>query len=242
VGILDRTVTTLFALLGGVALVGGATELATVVAPDNVRELHAYEAAPRCSAAPSTPAECRWTEEFTVSDIHVVRNYEKGERSAVLTRASGARWNTEFNQSGPVLEQLDEGDRVTGTIWRGRLTEITANGAVQQTRWAPAGGGAPDILALVLASSGLLVIVACAWRLQRRRATPAMEATIVLGLGLLYVGLLSAAALFALALFLWPSVADNFWLFAAFFCTGAAWMTVVERRSLRAPRTPGIPI
>jgi hypothetical protein len=177
-----------------------------------------------------------------VSDVHVVRNYQKGERSAVLTRSSGARWNMEFNQSGPVLEQLDEGDRVTGTIWRGRLTEITANGAAQQTRWGPAGGGGPDILALVLASSGLLLIVACAWRLLRRRATPAMQATLALGLGLLYVGLLSAAALFALALFLPPSVADNIWLFTAVFCAGAAWMTVVERRSLRAPRTPGIPI
>jgi hypothetical protein len=235
-------VTTVFALVGGVALVGAATELGAVVAPDNVRELHAYEAAPRCSAAPSTPAECRWTEEFTVSDVHVVRNYQKGERTAVLTRASGARWNTQFNQSGPVLEQLDEGDRVTGTIWRGRLTEITAKGAAQQTRWAPAGGGGPDILALVLASSGLLVIVACAWRLQHRRATRAIEATLALGVGLLFVGLFSAVTLFVLAIFLPPSVADNFWLFAAVFCAGAAWLAVVERRSLRAPRTPGIPI
>ena len=242
VGILDTTVTTLFVLLGGVALVGGATDLGTVVAPDNVRELHAYEAAPRCSAAPSTPAECRWTEEFTVSDIHVVPEYKRGDRSAVLTGASGARWNTGYNNSGPLLDQLDEGDRVTGTIWRGRLTEITANGARQETGRAPADGSGPDILALVLASSGLLVIVTCAWRLRRRRATPAMKATLGLSIGLLFVGLFSAVVLFLLSDFLPQSMADNFWLFAAIYGVGAAWMTVVDRRSLKAPRTPGIPI
>lgn len=241
-GILDKTVTTLFLLLGGVAVVGVATDLGTVVAPDNVRELHAYEAAPRCSTAPQTPAACRWTEEFTVSDIHVVPEYMRGDRKAVLTGASGARWNTGYPHSGPVLDRLDEGDRVTGTIWRGRLTEITANGAAQETGRAPADGIGPDILALVLASSGLLVVVACAWRLRRRRATPGMEATIVLSIGLLIVGLFSAVALLGLATFLPQSVAHNFWLFAALFCAGAAWLTVLVGRDLKAPRTPGLPI
>ncbi|TCC45194.1 hypothetical protein E0H75_32355 [Kribbella capetownensis] len=50
-GILDKTVTTTFVLLAGVALVGVATDLAAVVAPDHANELHAYEAAPRCPAA-----------------------------------------------------------------------------------------------------------------------------------------------------------------------------------------------
>ncbi|MFG1624952.1 hypothetical protein [Kribbella sp. NPDC049227] len=240
-GILDRTVTTIFVLLGGVALVGAATDLGTVVAPDDARELHAYEHAPRCSTAPQTPAECRWTEEFTVSDIHVVPEYKTGDRSAVLTGASGARWQTGYPHSGPVLDQLDEGEHVTGTIWRGRLTEITANGAAQQTERAPVGGSVPDIVALVLASCGLLVIVTCAWRLQHRRATPAMDATIVLSIGLLFVGLFSAIALFVLADFLSPSVAYNFWLFAAIFCAGAACLTVLVRRDLKAPRTPGLP-
>jgi hypothetical protein len=242
VGILDKTVTTLFLLLGGVAMVGAATDLGAVVGPDNFREVHTYEAAPRCPAAPATPAECRWTQEFTVSYVHDVRSYQTGDRSAVLTTASGARWKTGFGQSGPVLNQLDVGDRVTGTIWRGRLTEITADGARQETGRAPADGNGPDILALVLASSGLLVIVTCAWRLRRRRATPAMQATLGLSIGLLVVGLFSAVVLFALTDVLPQSLAYNFWLFAAIFGVGAVWMTVVERRSFKAPRTPGIPI
>ena len=98
------------------------------------------------------------------------------------------------------------------------------------------------ILALVLASSGLLVIVACTWRLRRRRATPAMQATLGLSIGLLFVGLFSAILLFALTDVLPQSLAYNFWLFAAIFGVGAAWLTVVERRGLKRPRLPGIPI
>lgn len=241
-GILDKTVTTMFVLLGGVALVGVATDLSTVVAPDNVRELHAYEAAPRCSAAPSAPAECRWTEEFTVADVHVVPEYKTGERSVVLTGASGARWNTGFDHSGPLLEKLDKGDRVTGTVWRGRLTEITGQGTVQQTRWVPDNGTLPDILALVLASSGLLVVVTCAWRLRRRRATQAMEETLFLSLVLLLVGFFSLVLFLGLGTVLPQSVAESFWPFAAIFCAGTAWMTVAVHRSPKTPRLPGIPI
>ncbi|WP_432889478.1 hypothetical protein ACQPYH_10370 [Kribbella sp. CA-245084] len=241
-GILDRTVTTIFALLGGVALVGFAADLSTVVAPDNVRELHAYQTAPRCPVAPSAPAECRWTEEFTVSDVRVVPESKTGDRSAVLTSASGVRWTTGYGHSGPVLEQLADGDRVTGTIWRGRLTEIAADGAAQETSRAPVNGGAPDMLALVLASSGLVTIVVCGWRLRRRRATPAMESTLGVAIGLLVLGLFSAVVLFVLADFLPWDVADNFWLFAVIFLTGAAGIAVWERRSKAPPSLPGIPI
>ncbi|TCC57445.1 hypothetical protein E0H73_29080 [Kribbella pittospori] len=244
-GILDKTVTTIFVLLGGVAMVGVATDLAAVVAPHSARELHAYEVAPRCPAAPSAPAECRWTEEFTASEIHDVPEYKRGDRSAVLTDASGARWNTGFGHSGPVLDQLDEGDQVTGTIWRGRLIEIAAEGATQETGKVLDDAREPsDMLALILASSGLLVIGTCAWRLRRRRAAPtrAMEATLVLSVGMLFAGLLSAVAVFVLADVLSPSAAETFWLFAAIFVAAAAWLTVVTRRDLKKPRTPGIPI
>jgi hypothetical protein len=48
--------------------------------------------------------------------------------------------------------------------------------------------------------------------------------------------------LFVLADFLPPSLAYNFWLFAAVFCVGAAWLTVAVHRDLKKPRLPGIPI
>ncbi|MER7243647.1 hypothetical protein [Kribbella sp. NPDC000426] len=242
-GILDTTRTTIFALLGGVALVGFAADLSTVVAPDNARELHAYQTARPCTVAPSAPAECRWTDEFTVSDVHVVPESKRGERSAVLTSASGVRWITGFGHSGPVLEKLADGDRVVGTVWRGRLTEITGHGAAQETTRAPVNGSGPDILALVLASSGLVTIVVCGWRLRRGRATPEMEAAFVVAIGLLLLGLLSEVLLLILAEVLPWDVADHFWLFAAVFVAGAAGITIWQRRSFEAPPSlPGIPI
>ena len=86
-GLLDKTVTTIFTLLAGVALVGVATDLVAAVAPDNFRELRAYEAAPRCPAAPSTPAECRWTQEFTVSDVHLINMAHLATRGATTARS-----------------------------------------------------------------------------------------------------------------------------------------------------------
>ncbi|TCC45193.1 hypothetical protein E0H75_32350 [Kribbella capetownensis] len=133
---------------------------------------------------------------------------------------------------------------MTGTIWRGELIEIAAKGATQ-TGDAPGDGVGADILALVLATSGVLVMVACAWRLRRRRSasTPAMEATFVLSIGVLLVGLASAVVMFVLDDFLPPSMGENFVVFAAVFCAGAAWLTVAVRRDLKkSPDLPGIPI
>jgi hypothetical protein len=98
------------------------------------------------------------------------------------------------------------------------------------------------MLALVLASSGLVVVIACGWRLRGGRATPAMSSILGVGLGLLLVGLFSEVVLFALATFLSPGLADNFWLFALFFLAGAAGLTVLQRRGPRTPPLPGIPI
>jgi hypothetical protein len=242
VGILDKTVTTVFVLLGGVALVGVATELVVVVAPDSARELSAYEAAPPCPHAPPTPAECRWTEEFTVSDIHLIASYQKGDDSAVLTGASGARWKTIYPDRGPVVVQLDEGDRVTGTIWRGRLTEIAANGATEQTGRAPHDPRPQSfVLALAMVPSGLFLAIAGIWRLLLRRATPAMETTVRMGIGLFFAGLLSFIGFGVAAIFLPQSVVDHFWVFAAVFLAAAIWMTVAVLRTLEEERrTPGI--
>lgn len=73
---------------------------------------------------------------FTVSHIELTKSRAKANR-AVLTNANGARWETFYASRGPALNRLDEGDRVTGTLWRGRLTQIAAAGASQETRAAP---------------------------------------------------------------------------------------------------------
>lgn len=179
-----------------------------------------------------------------MSDIHLVATGKNGADSAVLTGASGASWDTVYRDRGPVLEKLADGDRVTGTVWRGELTEIMANGVVQSSVKAPVDERPHSfMLALVLVPSGLLLIVTGAWRLLRGRGAPAMEATLALGLGLLGVGLFSDIALYIPGLFLPHRVADSFWMFAAIFLAAAGWLTVVVRRSLkRDAETPGIPI
>lgn len=137
--ILHSTVGTIFALLAGIALVALGTLLVATQAPDGTRDLQAYETAARCPAAPSVPVECRWTQEFTVSGVRLATITERESARVFLTDADGARWKTYYSSDGPVLDRLDEGDRVTGTVWRGRLTEIAAGGASQETHEAQIG-------------------------------------------------------------------------------------------------------
>ncbi|MFF5263937.1 hypothetical protein ACFY4C_33845 [Actinomadura viridis] len=192
--LLRRTVTTVLTLLAGVGLVALAAFLVATVAPDGVRDLRAYEAAPRCPAAPSGSAECRWTQEFTVSGVRLTTKRSESNR-AFLTGPDGVRWETFYSSNGPVLDGLSEGDRVTGTVWRGLLTEISAGGTSQETNDAPADMRARVlILALIIVPGGLLMTAACAWRLCRRAAaepTPGMRATLGLGFGLFFAGLFS---------------------------------------------------
>lgn len=51
---------------------------------------------------------------------------------AFLTGADGVRWETSYVSRSPVLNLLDEGDRVTGTIWRGMLTAVARGYATQK--------------------------------------------------------------------------------------------------------------
>ncbi|GAA3929551.1 hypothetical protein GCM10023085_08660 [Actinomadura viridis] len=223
--ILRRTVATVFTLLAGVALMALAAFLVATVAPDGVRDLRAYEAAPRCPAAPSGPAECRWTQEFTVSGVRLTKKRSESNR-AFLTGPDGARWETFYSSNGPVLDGLGEGDRVTGTVWRGLLTEISAGGTSQETHDAPADMRARVlILALIVVPSGLLMTVATVWRLCRRRAaaepTPGMRATLGLGFSLFFAGLFSPLLL--------GGRGENVWLVAAVWLPIAAVMAIMAR-------------
>ncbi len=178
-------------------LIAAAVVVIVVVAfvralPDGDRELRAYQAAQPCPSAPDAPAECRWTQEFTISDIYLT-NARNADNSAVLTDADGTEWETTYSSRGPVLNQLDEGDRVTATLWRGRVIEIAAHGRSQNTNDAPV-----DLregrfaLALAVVPPGLLVMAACVWRLVRRdlpAPTRGMAATLGLAGALFPVGI-----------------------------------------------------
>ncbi|WP_433466924.1 hypothetical protein [Spirillospora sp. CA-128828] len=209
-GILRSTVATVLTLLAGIALVALAVFFVATEAPDGTRNLDAYNAAPRCPAAPSKPAECRWTEEFTVSGIH--RTSKRGQLDrATLTDADGTRWETAYTNRRPVFSDLNKGDRITGTIWRGHVTEIAANGDTQTTDAAPADLRTRLLIgALIVIPPGLLVTAACVWRLTRRAVpdpTPGMIATLGLAIGVFFVGLLTPL--------LTSAAGENFWVIAA---------------------------
>jgi hypothetical protein len=231
--ILRSTVTTVITLLFGVGLVVLGVGVVAAVAPGGVRDLRAYEAAARCPAAPSRPSDCRWTQAFTVSGVRITSSRSKLDR-AFLTGTDGVRWETLYSSHGPVVDQLDEGDRVTGTIWRGRVTEITAGGSTQETDDAPADMRTRVlILALIVVPSGLVMTAACAWRLRRRAAsapTPGMVATLGLGFGLFFAGLLCPLVL--------AGRTANFWLVAAVWLPATAVLTTVARVYVTQKRVP----
>lgn len=248
-GPLRNVVTTVFTLLASVGLVAVATVLVTKNAVDGDRDLRAYEAAPRCRSAPSAPAECLWMQEFTVFRIHLYAG--KGDHTrAFLISAYGTRLETTYQSDGPVVNRLHEGDRVTGIIWRGRLTEITASDAAvfaaQKTTAAPVDWRARSFtLALVIAPSGLLTTVVCAWRLLRRRAVPTptlgMDATLALAILFFIVGLFSIflTSIFVVAIEPPPaSDIEIFWLTEAVWLPTATILTTLVRRNVKKRTRP----
>ncbi|MEV4006133.1 hypothetical protein [Actinomadura sp. NPDC049753] len=193
-GVLRSTVATVLTLLAAVAFVALAVVLVVTQVPDGTRDLDAYRAAPRCPAAPARPAECRWTQEFTVTGVHLTSKRGKLD-TASLRDANGHGWETAYTSRGPVIGDLDRGDRVTGTVWRGRVTEIAARGESQETDAAPDDLRARFLIAgLIMIPPGLLVAAACVWRLGRRAGpipSRGMVATLGLAVGVFFAGLFS---------------------------------------------------
>lgn len=183
-------------LLLGLGMIAGAVAALASELPDGDRDLRAYEAATRCPAAPQEPAECTWTYPFTVHEVDPSPRGRGNPPYAVLKDADGDRWRPTFANKDPVLETLDRGDRVTGTIWRGTLTEIEAGGASQLTAEAPADMIARSaILTMILLPSGLVLMAASVWRLAARRGrpdlTPGQGATFGLALWMMVTALLA---------------------------------------------------
>ncbi|TDC90766.1 hypothetical protein [Actinomadura sp. 7K507] len=185
----------IFFLLVGLGMVAGAVGALVAYLPDGVRDLRAYEAATPCRTVPIEPADCLWKQEFTVTEVDDPRGRGRG-RYTILTDADGDRWRSTYGDTVPVWGGLAEGDRVTGTIWRGTLTEISKGGATQSTSEAPADMRARSaVLALILLPSGLSLAIVSGWRFARRRAsptlTPGQSASFWLSFGLLMAGLIS---------------------------------------------------
>lgn len=216
-------------LLVGAGLVVFAVLLLVRVLPDGDGELRAYEGARQCREAPSGPAGCLWGREFTVVGTELT-NSRSRPYSAVLVDADGGEWETFYASRGPVLAGLEEGDRVTGTVWRGRLTEVAFEGRTQQTQDAPHDRRVRALVgALVVVPSGVLLAVAGAWRLVRRSCsgpTRGMVATQGLAVALFFVGLFSPVLAGERAESLWLLAV---WLPLAAVAVVTAWVFAVHR-------------
>ncbi|TDD80569.1 hypothetical protein E1293_20495 [Actinomadura darangshiensis] len=220
-GILRSRIATVLALLAGLAAVALTAYFVATEAPDGTRDLDAYNAAPRCPAAPSKPSECRWTQKFTVSEIHLTHKRGKLDR-AILTDTDGGEWETAYVNRRPVLTDLTKGDRITGTIWRGRVTAIAAGGESQDTDAAPDDLRTRYLIgALLVIPPALLISAACVWRLSRRAPTPGMAAALGLAIALFFAGLFVP--------FLARAAGERLWAVAAIWLPLAAVLTIAAR-------------
>jgi hypothetical protein len=217
-------------LLVGLGMVAGAVGALVAYLPGGDRDLRAYEAATPCPTVPIEPADCLWKQEFTVTEVDDPRGRGQGQYT-ILTDADGHRWWSTYGDFGPVWNELARGDRVTGTIWRGTLTEISEGGASQRTSEAPADMRARGaVAALILLPSGLSLAIVSAWRFALRRASPTLtsgqSASFWLSFGLLMAGLISPLSA---ALLPYDDEFEHAWFTALIWLPIAGLMAVLAR-------------
>ncbi|MFD7450083.1 hypothetical protein [Kitasatospora sp. NPDC059827] len=156
-------------LLAAAALVPAAAawHVLTVTVPYETEQYRSYAAAPACPAGSPGAAveECVRTAPFTVSGT-VVRN--AGKSSVFRATLDGAPfWSGEvgFGDAGPVLEALKPGDRVDGTVWRGRVMRLERAGVAQasydepldEVQFTAGVGTLAALLAVLTAALGVLM-------------------------------------------------------------------------------------
>ncbi|KUJ39292.1 MULTISPECIES: hypothetical protein [Streptomyces] len=106
--------------------------------PADIKHYRDYVAARPCPAhpRPEVAHDCLRTVSFTVENTEV-RGGRNGSYKATLSGAPAGNGEAVFGDPDPVLETLEPGDRITGTVWRGRVMTISKAGAEQTTSDAP---------------------------------------------------------------------------------------------------------
>ena len=125
-----------------------------------------FRAAPLCVSVPVEVSDCRWEQSFTVRSVDT-HSGERESPEAELSLPSGKPWHLTFRWPGPVLSQLEPGDKVVGLIWRGQVVEVrNAAGTWQETSDGPL-EWPEDRLGGALAglSFGLMGLVGALWSL-----------------------------------------------------------------------------
>lgn len=126
---------------------------------------------------------------------------------------------------------MSDGDRVVGTVWRGQVVKIASKGTGQVTRASPTDlSEAAVSLAIACGPSGVLLVIACVWRL-RRRSEPSLSKPMVC-LVLLSVCL---AVVAIAAGVLVTALRAPVWLIPGMWLPAAAAMTWYAVRTARKP-------
>ncbi|MPY35325.1 hypothetical protein FNH09_30040 [Streptomyces adustus] len=118
------------------------------------REYKAAEACPARTVVPRSE-DCLRKVTFAVEST---RDARKHKTAILLGPDPFPRMVVPFGDSGPVLSGLHQGDRVTGTVWRGVVVVIAEGDAQQNSSDAPR--DEPQMTAAVGTFAGLLAALA----------------------------------------------------------------------------------
>ncbi|KUO10837.1 hypothetical protein [Streptomyces sp. DSM 15324] len=127
--------------------------------PDDLDRYRDYASAGPCAAgtSPREHEDCLREVVFTVDATRI-----KGGKGAVYraTLSGAPFWNgvLDFGDSGPLLSELEPGDRVTGTVWRGEIMSVSRDGLLQASSDEPRDD--PQMPAALGTLAGLLAALA----------------------------------------------------------------------------------
>ncbi|MEV7205804.1 MULTISPECIES: hypothetical protein [unclassified Streptomyces] len=107
--------------------------------PSDGERYQDYRAAESCSSGELSRADtdCLSTWHLTVEKTVNRTAGKESVHDAILTYRNSWRGTVHFNGSGPLLERLRPGDRVTATAWRGEIMVLAEDGVRQDTLEAP---------------------------------------------------------------------------------------------------------
>jgi hypothetical protein len=127
----------LLSLAAGVAALAASGVLFGLALPSAQQDEKTFRAALPCPSAVPTgsittatdtviPSDCLTTESFTVHKVQI-RNGKKHSYTADLAGSeSAATRRVRFDDTSPLLERLQVGDMVNGTLWRGSVVALTS--------------------------------------------------------------------------------------------------------------------
>ncbi|MFF4100837.1 hypothetical protein [Streptomyces sp. NPDC001903] len=107
--------------------------LFTGALPDDIRRYEDYAAAPPCGYSAD---DCVRELPLTV-DHTVVKKGRSGKFEATLSDQDSRKLVVLFGDPGPVLARLEPGDRVTATVWRGRVMTVAKEDVRQSSADEP---------------------------------------------------------------------------------------------------------